>query len=95
MTQCVPEKLELKRQMIAQLDELAPHDAIIASNSSSYTISEIIDGLSLSNERRVLSAHSCTPLPFRAVGIKTDNSDQMKTGLLKPLVSSTVSHGIR
>ena len=64
----MPERVELKRQMIAQLDELAPHDTIIASNSSSYTISEIIDGLSLANEKRVLSAHSCTQPHLRVIG---------------------------
>lgn len=59
----MPEKLELKRQMITQLDEVAPEDTIIASNSSSYSISEIIDGLKLSHAQRILSAHSCENYP--------------------------------
>ncbi|KIX06489.1 uncharacterized protein Z518_04465 [Rhinocladiella mackenziei CBS 650.93] len=58
---CVPEKVELKRRVITQLDEVAPEDTIIASNSSSYTISEMIRSLSLSNERRILNAHSYWP----------------------------------
>lgn len=57
--QCVPEKIEVKRSILVQLDELAPASTIIASNSSSYPISELIDGLKLSNDGRVLSAHSC------------------------------------
>lgn len=69
VVECVPERLELKRQMIAQLDELAPDDAIIASNSSSHTISEIIDGLSLENEARILSAHSYWPPETSAIEI--------------------------
>jgi 3-hydroxyacyl-CoA dehydrogenase len=65
--QCVPEKLELKRKVIAQLDELAPPDTIIASNSSSYRISEIIEGLKLSNRHRILSAHTYWPPETSAI----------------------------
>jgi 3-hydroxyacyl-CoA dehydrogenase len=57
--QCVPENLALKRKVMAQLDESAPEDTIIASNSSSYGISEIVDGLTLRNKKRALSAHCC------------------------------------
>jgi 3-hydroxyacyl-CoA dehydrogenase len=55
----VPEKIDLKRKVLVQLDEKAPADTIVASNSSSYPISELIEGLTLKEERRVLSAHSC------------------------------------
>lgn len=55
----MPERAELKREVLAQLDEESPDDVIVASNSSSYPISELIEGLSLRCERRVLSAHSC------------------------------------
>jgi len=56
----VPERLPIKRQIISKLDALAPTNTIIASNSSSYTIAEIIQGLDLKDERRILSAHTCT-----------------------------------
>lgn len=49
----------MKRKVLAQLDEESPEDVIVASNSSSYPISELIKGLGLRGERRVLSAHSC------------------------------------
>ncbi|KAF7551446.1 hypothetical protein G7Z17_g5011 [Cylindrodendrum hubeiense] len=58
---CVPEQLPLKRRVISELDALAADDTIIASNSSSYSCSEILDGLVLKNKRRVLSAHSYWP----------------------------------
>ncbi|KAH0842092.1 3-hydroxyacyl-CoA dehydrogenase, C-terminal domain containing protein [Fonsecaea pedrosoi] len=61
VVECVPERLELKRQMITKLDELAAPETIIASNSSSYSISEIIGGLKLPHERRILSAHCYWP----------------------------------
>jgi 3-hydroxybutyryl-CoA dehydrogenase len=37
----VPEKLELKREVFAKLDKLAPPSAIIATNSSSLPVSKI------------------------------------------------------
>ena len=61
VVECVPERLDLKRQILSRLGELAPKGTIIASNSSSYSISEIIHGLELSNEHRLLSAHSYWP----------------------------------
>ena len=59
MAKCVPERLPLKRQVIVQLDDAVSGDTIIASNSSSYTCAEILDGLELKNEKHMLSAHSC------------------------------------
>lgn len=56
---CVPEKLPLKKKVMEQIEAAAPEDTIIASNSSSYTGSEILAGLTLKNDRRVLSAHTC------------------------------------
>jgi 3-hydroxyacyl-CoA dehydrogenase len=55
----VPENLKLKRKVITELDELAPESTIIASNSSSYGIFEILEGMSLKNNKRVMSAHCC------------------------------------
>ncbi len=56
---CVPEQKPLKRKVISELDSLAPDETIIASNSSSYACSQILAGLALKNESRVLSAHTC------------------------------------
>jgi 3-hydroxyacyl-CoA dehydrogenase len=55
----VPENLALKRKIIIQLDKFAPEGTIIASNSSSYGISEILDGVNLRHKKRALSAHCC------------------------------------
>ena len=49
----------MKRSVIDELDTLASEQTIIASNSSSFVISEIIEGLSLKQPFRVLSAHCC------------------------------------
>ncbi|SPO00308.1 related to 3-hydroxyacyl-CoA dehydrogenase [Cephalotrichum gorgonifer] len=61
VVECVPEQLSVKRKVLAQLDALAADEVIIASNSSSYTCSEILDTLKLRNARRFLSAHSYWP----------------------------------
>ena len=39
--EAVPENLELKRKVFAQIDSLAPQDAFLATNSSSIPISRI------------------------------------------------------
>jgi 3-hydroxyacyl-CoA dehydrogenase len=49
------------------LDPLVGPDTVIASNSSSYTISEIMSGLPLRHAERMASLHSCEhPKSFRA-----------------------------
>ncbi len=57
--QCVPESLKLKRSVVANLDSLADPETILASNSSSYTITEIIEALDLKVPERCVSLHSC------------------------------------
>lgn len=53
------ESLQLKRAVVKELDELSSPKAIIASNSSSFTITEIIDGLDLKHPQRCVNLHSC------------------------------------
>ena len=57
--EAVPEQLELKRDIFGTLDRLAPVDAVLASNSSSYPSSQIIEGLT--HPERVLNAHFYMP----------------------------------
>ena len=59
MGQCVPESLGLKRSVLKELDDIVDKSAIIASNSSSYTITDIMDGLELNHPERFVSLHSC------------------------------------
>ena len=59
MIQCVPESLSLKRAVIRDLDGLAHEGVIIASNSSSYTITEIMESVRLRYPERFVSLHSC------------------------------------
>jgi 3-hydroxybutyryl-CoA dehydrogenase len=57
--ECVPEKLALKRDVFAMLERLAPDDALLASNSSSFPISEIAEGLA--TQPRMLGLHFFMP----------------------------------
>jgi 3-hydroxybutyryl-CoA dehydrogenase len=67
VVECLPERLELKQQMFAELDRLAPPDAILATNSSSYPSSEVIDGVS--RPERVVNTHFYMPPDRTAVEV--------------------------
>ena len=72
--EAIPEKLELKRQVFGQLDELAAPDSILASNSSSYASRLFLD--EVKHADRVLNIHFYMPPRQNAVDVmssgKTD-----------------------
>jgi 3-hydroxyacyl-CoA dehydrogenase len=59
--ECVPEDVGLKRKLFAELDELAPESAILASSSSAIMASEFAG--ELNGAHRCLVAHPGNP-PF-------------------------------
>lgn len=59
--ECVPEKLQMKIDTFADLEKLAPKDAILGSNSSSYKTSEMVEKLSDATKSRVLNIHYQMP----------------------------------
>ncbi|MUL76018.1 3-hydroxyacyl-CoA dehydrogenase family protein [Mycolicibacterium sp. CBMA 226] len=65
--EAIPERLELKVQMFGQLDELAPADAILASNSSSYASRLFLD--KVRRPERVLNIHFYMPPKQNAVDV--------------------------
>jgi len=58
VVEAVPEVLELKKQLFAQLDS-CPEDVILSSNTSSYTISTLAEGLRTAG--RVIGVHYFNP----------------------------------
>jgi 3-hydroxybutyryl-CoA dehydrogenase len=72
--EAVPERLELKRQVFGQLDELSAADAVLASNSSSYASRMFLD--KVHRPERVLNIHFYMPPKQCAVDVmscgKTD-----------------------
>jgi 3-hydroxybutyryl-CoA dehydrogenase len=61
VVEAIPERLDLKRKVFGDLDRLAPEDAILASNSSSYQTSQLIDAVS--RPGRVANTHYYGGLP--------------------------------
>jgi len=67
VVEAVPERLDLKKNLFADLDRLAPKDAILTSNSSSYPSSQIIDRVT--NPSRVANTHFYMPPEQNAVEV--------------------------
>lgn len=61
VVEAVPERLSLKRDIVRDLDLVASKDTILASNSSSYTVSEIIKDQGLRHPERAVSLHAYWP----------------------------------
>ncbi|MBX9741519.1 MAG: NAD(P)-binding domain-containing protein [Beijerinckiaceae bacterium] len=59
--EAAPEKLDIKRMIFADLERLAPADAVLASNTSVMPIGSIVEGLA--TRARMLGTHWWNP-PF-------------------------------
>jgi 3-hydroxybutyryl-CoA dehydrogenase len=59
VVECIPEKLDLKQALFAQLVQCAPATAVLTSNSSSFPISAIAQGLP--TQERMLGLHFFMP----------------------------------
>jgi 3-hydroxybutyryl-CoA dehydrogenase len=88
--EAVPENLELKQTVFAELDRLADPDAILASNSSSLATSHLIAGVS--HPERVLNTHYQQPPQTNAVELmscgKTDE------GIIDALMTTLPRYGL-
>jgi 3-hydroxybutyryl-CoA dehydrogenase len=62
--EAISEKLELKKELFAQLDSIAPADAILATNTSSLSVTEI--AVATSRPARVVGIHFFNPAPVQA-----------------------------
>lgn len=58
--EAIAEDLSLKRELFARLDDLAPANAMLASNSSTMTISELTNDLP--NRQRTVAVHFFNPV---------------------------------
>ena len=59
--EAVPERLDLKRSIFARLDEIVKPDAVLATNTSSLSVTEI--SVATHNPRRVVGMHFFNPAP--------------------------------
>ncbi|KAL7941835.1 hypothetical protein V8C42DRAFT_360531 [Trichoderma barbatum] len=70
--EAVPEKIQLKIDTFAELDALTPSDCILASNSSSYKSSEMIEKVSAARKTQTLNMHYYMPPECMIVELMTD-----------------------
>jgi len=59
--EAIPDRLELKREIFAEMDRLAPREAILVTNTSTLSISEIASATSRSD--KVIGMHFLNPVP--------------------------------
>jgi 3-hydroxybutyryl-CoA dehydrogenase len=59
--ECVPEDLELKTEIFRRLDQICPPDDILATNTSSLSVTEI--GARTRRSDRVIGLHFLQPVP--------------------------------
>jgi len=76
VVEAILERLDLKRKVFGDLDRLAPEDAILASNSSSYPTNEFIDAVS--RPGRVANTHYYGGLPEVRPGIPAEPRQLLK-----------------
>ncbi|KAJ9648338.1 hypothetical protein H2199_001192 [Coniosporium tulheliwenetii] len=96
LVECVPESLALKRKVIQQLDDLAHPDTIVASNSSSYTITEIIQDLRVKQPDRFIGLPKLRGTNGKMLkAIEIMGSGQTKPEILSRLVEETRNHGFK
>lgn len=89
--EAVPERLELKQRLFSELDELVRPDTILASNSSSFRSSQMIN--EVSRPTRVLNTHFYQPPDLNGVEL-------MSCGYTDPAIIAQLStyfsaHGLR
>ncbi|HEU0040803.1 MAG TPA: 3-hydroxybutyryl-CoA dehydrogenase, partial [Jiangellaceae bacterium] len=61
--EAIPERLELKRDMFGRLDSIVAPDAILATNTSSLSVTEI--SVATENPNRVVGMHFFNPAPIQ------------------------------
>jgi 3-hydroxybutyryl-CoA dehydrogenase len=59
--EAVPERIELKRSLFRQISEIAPHNALLATNTSSIPVTEIGRDLPNHARRRLVGLHWWNP----------------------------------
>ncbi|GFN12940.1 3-hydroxyacyl-CoA dehydrogenase family protein [Aspergillus tubingensis] len=91
--ECVPEDLEYKRSVMLDLDSRSHSQTIIASNSSSYSITDILHGLSLKADDRFVNLHSFWPPETTAIEIM--GSSQTRPDIIPLLMKETHDHGFQ
>lgn len=86
--EAVPERLDLKRDVFAEMEGLVDEEVILASNTSGIRISDLADGMT--HPGRIVGMHWSNPphlIPMIEI-VPGDRTDQSVVDQLKELVSS-------
>jgi len=90
VVESVPEQLDLKKKIFADLDALAPADAILASNSSSIPSSRFIDHVT--KPERVVNMHFYMPPAMNVVEIMS--SGKTNPAVIESLMEAAPKWGL-
>ena len=90
VVESLPERIDLKRDVFAELELLAAPDAVLASNSSSYPTSELLEAVT--TPERLLNMHFFMPPRIRAVELMS--SGRTDRAVLDRLLSALPAYGL-
>lgn len=90
VVESLPERIDLKREVFAELERLAASDAVLASNSSSYPTSELLG--TVTTPERVLNMHFFMPPRIRAVELMS--SGRTDRAVMDRLLSVLPTYGL-
>ena len=90
VVEAAPERPELKREVLAELDRLADPDAIVASNSSSLPTSKLIGGVA--HPERLLNTHYYMPPAMNAVELMS--CGETDEGIIEALIGKLPDYGL-
>jgi len=90
--EAVPEILDLKISIFGDIEKLAPNDAILASNSSSYASSMFINNVSAEGRKRVVNTHFYMPPNQNAVEV--GSCGYTDTAIIELLMRAFPKYGV-
>ena len=79
VVEAAPEELAVKQELFAELDRLAPADALLATNSSSFTIAQVGARVATQRRPRIVGSHFFLPaqiVPLVEVSRGADTGDE-------------------
>jgi len=91
VVEAVPERLEVKRPLFTELDRLAPPDAVLASNSSSYPTSRLVDAVR--RPQRLVNTHFYMPPERTAVEVMS--CGRTDPAVVRLLMEVLPDHGLQ
>ncbi|KAJ7082584.1 hypothetical protein C8R44DRAFT_688525 [Mycena epipterygia] len=91
VVEVVPEILSLKISLLGELDAILPDDCILASNSSSYTGSEMFE--KVKNKERLVNTHYY--MPPQALPLEIMPNPYTDPAIIALLLKESPRHGLR